>query len=133
MYPERVPAEPTANEEILEPSPSPPAPEFDFSTEMRRTRMVVDELLELGFVEAAESYMEMRRQTFVENGFSLRVLNQAYFAFHGSYGTGAASTSPIGPQLQQLRAQSRSLRDFLETVRWFTKVDDLDRALEETS
>jgi hypothetical protein len=108
-------------------------PAFDFVTEMRETRLVVDELLALGYVKAAESYMETRRQQFVENGYPLRVLNQAYFAFHGSYGTGAASTSPVGPKLQQLRAQSQDLRTFLETVRWFTSVRDLDHALGESS
>jgi hypothetical protein len=130
VYPEFAPPPVVAQEEEVDDSPAlREPPTFDFVVEMRQTRLVVDELLALGFVEAAEQYMEMRRQTFVENGYPLRVLNQAYFAFHGSYGTGAASTSPIGPKLQQLRAQSGSLQSFLETVRWFTSADDLDQLL----
>ena len=76
---------------------------------MRATRLVVDELLKQGKVDEAEAFMEARRLTFVENGYPLRVLNQAYFAFHGSYATGASSTDPIGPKLRQLRAQSATL------------------------
>lgn len=75
--------------------------------------------------------MENRRTVFVENGYPLRVLNQAYFAFHGSYGTSGASTSPIGPKLDRLRELSPDLRSFLETVRWFTEPEDLDVALVE--
>lgn len=102
---------------------------FDFRAEMRETRLRVDELLAAGEVEAAEQYMEMRRLHFVANGYPLRVLNQAYFAFHGSYGTSAASTSPIGPKMEALRALSPDLQQFLQTVRTFTSIADLDAAL----
>ncbi|MCB0085582.1 MAG: hypothetical protein KDE47_31790, partial [Caldilineaceae bacterium] len=104
-------------------------PHFDFDQEMHETRLVVDQLLAHGKVEEAEQYMAERRLYFVANGYPLRVLNQAYFAFHGSYGTSAASTSPIGPQMEALRAQSPNLKSFLETVRTFTSPDDITRAL----
>jgi len=104
-------------------------PPFDFRKEMQETRLVVDKLLALGKIEDAEQYMEIRRLYFVENGYALRVLNQGYFAFHGSYGTSAASTSPIGPQLEALRGQSADLKTFLETVRTFTSPDDITQAL----
>ena len=100
---------------------------------MRETRLHVDALLEAGLVETAEAYMEARRHYFVAHGHPLRVLNQAYFAFNGNYATGAASSSPIGPQLQQLRAGSKDLAHFLETVRWFTSLGPIWRkALEPT-
>jgi hypothetical protein len=102
---------------------------FDFNKEMRHTRQVVDLFLKYGRVVDAEEYMQIRRQLFEENGYHIRKLNQAYFAFHGSYGTGAAATSPIGPKLQRLRELSPDLRTFLETVRWFTSEADLDKAL----
>lgn len=104
---------------------------FDFRTEMRATRLEVDRLLEAGRVAEAEAYMDTRRLEFVENGYPLRVLNQAYFAFHGSYGTSPASTSPIGPDAEKLRELSPDLATFLQTVRWFTSVEDLDRVLVE--
>ncbi len=102
---------------------------FSFRREMRETRLRVDGLLAAGLVESAERYMEARRHFFVARGYPLRVLNQAYFAFHGSYGTSAASSSPIGPQLQRLRLLTGDLPTFLQTVRWFTGLADLEEAL----
>ena len=104
--------------------------QFDFQREMRETRLHVDALLQAGLVDTAESYMEARRRYFVAQGHPLRVLNQAYFAFHGNYATGAASSSPIGPQLQRLRAESDDLAHFLQTVRWFTSLADLEKSLQ---
>jgi hypothetical protein len=104
---------------------------FDFAREMRHTREITDLFLSLGRVTDAEEYMEIRRLLFVENGYNLRKLNQAYFAFHGNYGTGAAASSPIGPDLLRLRELSPDLVSFMETVRWFTSAEDLTRALTE--
>ena len=92
----------TDNSLPLEPDADVQPPDFDFRAEMRETRLEVDRLLAAGQVEEAEAYMERRRLEFIENEYMLRVLNQAYFAFHGSYGTSASSTSPIGPKLRTL-------------------------------
>jgi hypothetical protein len=96
---------------------------------MRQTRITVDQLLALGEVEEAERYMELRRQHFVENGYPIRVLNQAYFAFHGSYGTGAASTSPLGPNLERLRKLTPNLLTFLQAVRSLQTPADVENVL----
>ncbi len=93
--------------------------EFDFTKEMRETRIGAEELLARGDVEGAEAFMEERRQLFVHGGYNIRKLNQAYFAFHGSYATGAGSVSPIGEQLKDLRRRSGSLGEFLKTVAQF--------------
>lgn len=106
----------------------PPRPLFDFSAEMAATRVEVDRLLAEGQVEAAEAYMEERRQLFVSHGYAIRKLNQAYFAFYGGYAAepgGAAGADPIGPMLRELRAASPSLRDFLRDVARVTSYDDL--------
>ena len=86
---------------------------------MRTTRLRVDELLEQGLVEQAEDYMEERRLMFMDNGYFLRKLNQAYFAFHGTYATGPASVSPIGDQVTDLRRRSESLGNFIRTMSEF--------------
>ena len=103
---------------------------FGFQRAMRETRLHVDTLLEAELVETAETYMEGRRRFLAANGYHLRVLNQAYFAFHGSYATGAAASNPIGPMLQQLRAESDDLAHFLGQVRWFTGLSDLETSLQ---
>lgn len=120
-----------AAEDAASNDPDAPPPVFDFRTEMRHTREITDQFLALGRVEDAEHYMEVRRLLFVENGYDIRKLNQAYFAFHGSYGTGAAATSPIGPKLEELRTLVPDARTFLQTVRGFTSPEDIDRVLAE--
>jgi hypothetical protein len=128
-YPESLPPPDTPAELLIPAADEPPA--FDFNAEMRHTRETVDKFLALGLVEEAEKYMELRRLLFVENGFPLRKLNQAYFAFHGSYGTSAASTSPIGPKLERLRELTPDLHTFLRAVRGITSAEKLDEVMAE--
>lgn len=104
-------------------------PGFDFRAEMRVTRVRVDELLAQGQVVEAEAYMEQRRAVFWENGYRLRKLNQAYFAFYGAYnaapGGGASGADPIGPAVRLLRRRSANAVEFLQTIAWFTSVEQL--------
>jgi hypothetical protein len=121
------PQEPVAQAAPAE-TPQQAAPLFDFAAEMGKTRIEVDRLLGEGEIEAAEAYMEARRQVFVNHGYAIRKLNQAYFAFYGGYAAepgGAAGADPIGPMLRELRAASPSLRDFLRDVARVTSYDDL--------
>ena len=92
---------------------------FDFNRTMRETRLRTDELLEADLIDEAEAYMEKRRQIFVENRYPIRVLNQAYFAFHGTYAENAASVSPIAGQLRQVRDDSETVGRFIQRVRDF--------------
>jgi hypothetical protein len=103
---------------------------FAFGQEMRATRLAVDALLAKGYVREAEAFMEARRQRLVEHGYNIRRLNQAYFAFHGSYATGPGSIDPIGPKLTKLRAASPSLAAFLRIAARITSVAELDIALQ---
>ena len=77
--------------------------------------------------------MEARRQELVERGYVIRKLNQAYFAFHGSYAVGSGATDPIGGKLRALRLREPGLPAFLSTVARFSNGGDLDRALEEAA
>jgi hypothetical protein len=105
---------------------------FDFRAEMHETRVTADKLLAEGKIDEAESYMEKRRQVFWDNGYLLRKLNQAYFAFHGAYADvpgGAAGEDPVGPAVRALRAQSSSLADFVNTIAWMTSFQQLQQAI----
>ena len=112
----RLPEPP--DEDAPRPQPSFDEPDaFDFNDEMRETRLRVDELLAEGKVEEAESYMEKRRQVFLDNGHLVRKLNQAFFAFHGSYGKSSASSSPVGRELENLRDRFDRLEEMIEAIR----------------
>ncbi len=89
---------------------------FDFRQAMRETRLTAEALLSEGKIEEAEAYMEERRLFLAENGHYIRKLNQAFFAFHGSYGDSPASVSPLFGQLTELRAASPTLGDFIRLV-----------------
>lgn len=105
---------------------------FDFRHEMRLTRIQVDKLLSKGKVEEAEAYMEQRRQLFVKNGYMIRKLNQAYFAFYGAYAEtpgGAAGQDPVGPAVRELRSRSVSLADFLKQMAAMNSFEDLKTAV----
>ena len=107
-------------------------PPFDFRAEMHTTRVHADELLAEGKIDEAEAYMEQRRKVFWDNGYPIRKLNQAYFAFHGAYADvpgGAAGEDPVGPAVRALRAQSGSLLAFLERISQMTSFAELQNAV----
>lgn len=126
--------------DLLPPPAPPPAasaaapsapPAFDFGAELDITRRTVDALLAAGQVNEAEAYMEERRALFVRNGYLIRKLNQAFFAFYGGYQTGqpgAGGSDPIGPAVRALRQSSPSLHDWIVTMRAITTREALLRA-----
>ncbi len=112
------------------PKDDPPA--FDFRAEMHTTRVTADELLAEGKIIEAETYLEARREIFWENGYAIRKLNQAYFAFYGAYADvpgGAAGEDPVGPAVRALRAKSDSLADFVNRISWITSFEQLQEAI----
>lgn len=113
-------------------SVSPARASFDFRAEMHTTRVHVDMLLAAGKIKEAETYMEQRRQVFWDNGYPIRKLNQAYFAFYGAYADvpgGAAGEDPVGPAVRTLRARSSSLAGFLKTIAQMSSFQQLLDAL----
>ncbi len=113
--PVTVPAALGTTADVLDAAPA-PAGDFDFRREMQETRRTVDALLAGGEVEIAESYMETRRRMFVDNGHPIRKLNQAYFAFNGTYAESPASVNPIGGQVRRLRELSPDFGAFISLV-----------------
>ena len=103
--------------------------DFDFNLEMRETRRTVDMYLAQGQIESAEVFMEQKRQYLASRGHYIRKLNQAYFAFHGTYADSPTSVSPIGLELKKLREQSSSLKNFLSTVAAMTRRQELEDSI----
>lgn len=104
--------------------------ELDFGALMRETRVTVDGLLAEGEVERAEAYMEDQRKLLIKGGHPIRKLNQAYFAFHGTYAHGPASVDPIGPQVRRLRELSSDVGEFLKLAGSITSSEGLLELLE---
>ncbi len=103
--------------------------DFDFRTEMRALRLRVEELLAQGQVAAAEALMDEKRDEFEARGVYIRRINQAYFAFYGSYADTPGSIDPIGPKLQRLRDRAGSAAEFVRLARGLASEADLDRLL----
>ncbi len=107
----------------------PEAKRIDFTKEMRQVRLDVDALLAAGKVAEAEAFMEVKRLYLAEHCVNIRKLNQAYFAFHGTYADTPVSSNPIGPKVERLRQLSGDVATFLTAMRQVTSAGDLDRAL----
>lgn len=103
--------------------------DFDFGAAMHDTRVRVDALLSEGRVDEAEAYMEQRRALFFANGYRIRKLNQAYFAFYGGYQVdgipGIAGEDPIGPAIQAIRDASPDLVTFARILSSITTLEAL--------
>jgi hypothetical protein len=70
-----------------------------------------------------ERYMEHRRQIFLQNGYRIVKINQAFFAFYGGYQGGIAGiggADPIGEAVRDIRAMSDGVYEFVTRVRTIT-------------
>ena len=135
------------------PTPEPPQPpttspqQFSVNRALRDTRIQVDKLLaeardfekqgqadqaNAKIVEA-EKYMETQRQLINFHGYSIRKINQAYFAFYGAYADqpGAAGGDPIGPNVIALRVYSHTVHDFMDRASSILTLDRLIQVVEE--
>ena len=110
----------TSNTAAQPPPPANAAPVFSFRETMHETRLRVDELLAEGRIDEAEAYMESRRQLFEDNGYGIRKLNQAYFAFYGTYADSPSSVSPIYEELVQFRETLPTVGDFIREIAKFS-------------
>jgi hypothetical protein len=96
---------------------------FDFRSEMRNIRKEADSLLLQGKIEEAERYMEEQRLYINSQGYNIRKLNQAYFAFHGTYPS--ISVNPLTERVKEIRNRSDSLKDFLIEIAKTRKAEEL--------
>ena len=116
-------------EPVAPPPPPAVAPDFVLAEEMRSLRTRVGELLDAGMVAEAEQLMEAKRADFEEAGAYFRRINQAYFAFHGSYADTPSSIDPIGPKMELLRKRAGSVGAFVRLARDLGSEDELDELL----
>ncbi|MDO9443759.1 MAG: hypothetical protein Q7K37_00435 [Dehalococcoidia bacterium] len=105
-------------------------PAVDRDAVLRDLRLEVDALLTAGRIEEAETRMEAVRLELWEAGVRIRRINQAYFAWFGTYAARPDATDPIGAQLRAVRAGSASLPDFLARVRGVGSRGDVETLFE---
>ena len=98
---------------------------------MSHTRRTAEELLAVGKIEEAEEYMEARRVELQQHRFFIRKINQAYFAFKGTYADTPFSVSPIGYEVEELRTLVSDLGEFIHAVRGVSSYDQFQEALKE--
>ncbi|MCC7089254.1 MAG: hypothetical protein IT295_08865 [Dehalococcoidia bacterium] len=110
-------------------APARPASDVDFNKEMRELRVQVDALLAEGQVEEAEATMEAKRVFLDEHGITIRKINQAYFAFYGTYADSPQSSNPVGPKVNRVWELTGDVGRFLAVMRDVTTVADLDVVL----
>lgn len=124
-----LPQPDTHGEQAAEPDPQ----SFNFNEFMHETRLRTDELLEQKKVEEAEQYMELRRIELNSHGYVLRKLNQAWFAFHGTYADSPSSVSPIAGELESLRAAVHDVGDMVRLLRSVSSYEEFRKLLGQQS
>jgi hypothetical protein len=136
FYPAYLPVKPSPFAQLIGPQPPQAALAFNYQAEMHETRMNADRLLAEGKIDQAETYMELRRRFMWDNGYHIRKLNQAYFAFYGAYADtsgqpgGAAGEDPVAAAVRALRDQSASLVNFINRIAWMASFEALQRTVQ---
>jgi len=105
----------TTNQKTTEKQTSDFKKQYFFET-IQKLRVKVDVLLSQGDVGQAEIIMESTAKTLIDNGYKLRKINQAYFAFHGLYGDDPGSNTNISKQLTDIRKEYDNLKSFMTAV-----------------
>jgi hypothetical protein len=118
-----LPAQPQAQAAASAP------PSLDFNKTMHDLRLEVDQLLAQGKIDEAEQRMNATQKLLAANGYAIRRINQAYFAFYGSYGDSPQASSPLGGEIETLRKESPSLVAFVHRVQNVASRADLERLL----
>ncbi len=93
------------------------SPRVDLVTTLRDLRIEVDAMLAQGRIDDAERRMEAVRLDLASKGVNIRRINQAYFAWYGTYAARPESTDPLGGQLRAVLQRSGSLRAFVSAIR----------------
>jgi hypothetical protein len=103
---------------------------FNYFPVLRDLRIEVDLLLLEGRVEEAEARMAEVREELRQEGIFFRRINQAFFAWHGSYAARPDAVDPLGPQIIELRNRAGTLDEFVRLIRGVTSRTDVVELLE---
>jgi len=87
-----------------------------FYETLKETRLQVNELLDQGKIEEAEQLMSNVTIELQNEGYQIRKINQAYFAFHGNYADSPSSTNPIGDEMKEYRSYFETIGEFIKSI-----------------
>ena len=90
---------------------------FNYQLFIKNLRLDVDELLKLGKINQAEKQMESARAELESKGFYVRKINQAWFAFNGTYADSPASSSNIDQEIESFIDSQESIGDSIKKLR----------------
>ena len=90
---------------------------FDYDFFMKETRETVDFLLKNNNISKAEKYMEERRKNLENEGILIRKINQAWFAFHGTYTDSPTSVSPVFSILKKIQEDTENMKEFIDILK----------------
>jgi hypothetical protein len=106
-----------------------PRPFVDPFKLLRDLRVEVDSLLAEGRIDEAERRMQSVQEQLATANTSLkpRRINQAYFAWYGTYAARPDSVDPLGDQVRAVRQRAASLAQFLELMRGVQSRAEVER------
>ncbi len=100
---------------------------------MKETRENVDIFLQKKELNKAENYMDRRLIELQNNGYKIRKINQAYFAFYGNYGTSPSSIHSYHEDLSELMLTYDSFIEFLNEIKMIDDSNKFQSLLENRS
>jgi len=107
--------------------------EFDYSSFMRNLRAEVDNLLSEGKILVAEKLMNKATYTLRNNGYNIRKINQAWFAFNGTYADSPSSTSNIDKELLEFFNNHSSIKEAVDKLKYINSIKDYNILIEDSA
>ena len=104
--------------------------EFNFSLFMKDTRLKVEKLLSEAKILESESFMDNQRMLLSSKGYDIRKINQAYFAFYGTYGGNPESSNNYYDHLVQIRKKYENLGDMIHKIKYVDNIEKINDLLE---
>ena len=104
--------------------------EFNYREFMKNLRMEVDTLLADGKIKDAEKLMQESTSLLNTNGIKIRKINQAWFAFNGTYGDSPSSISNFNDELNDLIDRYDNLNDAIDYIKNISSIDEYKNMME---
>ena len=107
--------------------------EFDYSKFMKNLRLDVDSLLLEKKILEAEKLMEDSTLILNNNGFKIRKINQAWFAFNGTYGDSPSSISNIDVELLKFIDNQTTIKTAIDELKNINSVNDYNILIKDSA